>query len=100
MTVSSPPKPQIRRDASLALSLLAIARHGEALPRLLPVDRALSQPDKIRRSQQMRQRPGAVIVDVADKAEFAARPDDARHRRHRRILHKAPLPVPPLRPGI
>ena len=48
----------------------------------------------------MRQRPGAVIVDVADEAEFAAALQEARHRRDRRVLHEAPLPVPPLRPGI
>ncbi len=94
------PKPQIRRHASLALGLPAIARHGVAVPRLLPVGRTFRQPDKIRRASEMRQRPGAVIVDVADEAEFAAWPDCARHRGHRRILHEAPLPVPPLRPGI
>src|SRR5438552_572175 len=95
-----PLESQIRRHPSLALGFLAVARHGVALPRLLPINRALCQPDKIRRAQKMRQCPGAVIVDVADKAEFAARLDDARHRRHRRILHEAPLPVPALWPGI
>ena len=48
----------------------------------------------------MRQRPGAVIVDVADETKFAAGLQHARHRGDRRVLHEAPLPVPPLRPGI
>src|ERR1700761_4286816 len=65
-------KPQITRHASLAFGFSAVARHGVAVPWLAPVVRALGQPAEIRRAQQMRQRPAAVIVDVADKAEFAA----------------------------
>ena len=31
----------------------------------------VAHPAKVRRAQKMRQRPGRVVVDVADKAEFA-----------------------------
>ena len=48
----------------------------------------------------MRQRPGDVVVDVADETEFAVRLQHARHRGDGCILHEAPLPVPPLRPRI
>ena len=48
----------------------------------------------------MRQRPCAVIVDIADEAELAAPLQDARHGGDGCILNEAPLPVPPLRPGI
>ena len=48
----------------------------------------------------MRQCPGAVIVDVADEAKFAAVLQNARHRVHRGVLHEAPFPVPTLRPGV
>src|SRR5947199_7718729 len=48
----------------------------------------------------MRQRPGAVILDVADETKFAVFYENARHCGDARVLHEAPLPVPPLRPGI
>jgi hypothetical protein len=48
----------------------------------------------------MLQRPRAVIVDVGDEAKLAVRLQHPRHRGNRRVLHEAPLPVPPLRPGV
>jgi hypothetical protein len=48
----------------------------------------------------MRQRPGDVIVDIANKAKFARRFQHPRHRGNVCLLHEAPLPVPPLRPWI
>ncbi|MGY3497580.1 hypothetical protein ACVW1B_006999 [Bradyrhizobium sp. USDA 4502] len=81
-------------------ALGAVARHRVVQPWLLPVDRALGEPGEVGRAHQMRQRPGAIVVDVADEAEFAARRQQSCHRSDRRILHEAPLPVPPLRPGI
>src|SRR6185312_1708164 len=98
--LSDPLEPQVIRDAALALGFAAIAGHGVAVPRPAPVVGALRHPAEIRRAQQMRERPGAIIVDVADKAEFAAALQEPRHRFYCRILHEAPLPVPALRPGI
>src|SRR5262249_42923560 len=95
-----PAKSQIGRAASFTRGLLAVARHGVAIPWLAPVGGALCGPDEIARAGEVRQRPGTVIVDVADETEFAAARQHARHRRDGRILNKAPLPVPPLRPGI
>src|SRR3984885_8233393 len=48
----------------------------------------------------MRQRPGAVIVDVADETKFAIRLQRTRHRSDGAVLYEAALPVPPLRPRI
>ena len=48
----------------------------------------------------MRQRPGDVVVDVADETKFAIRFQHARHRGDGGVLHEAPLPVPPLRPRV
>ena len=96
----SPFEPQIRRHAPLALGFLAVARHGVAVPRQAPVVGAFGEPRKIWRAEQMRERPRDVIVDIAHEAEFAAALDHARHRSDRCVLNKAPLPVPPLWPGI
>src|SRR5690349_15603147 len=68
---TDPAEPQIRRYPSLARGLAAVARHGVAVPRLLPIDRALRGPEKIGTAHQVRQRPRAIIVNVADEAEFA-----------------------------
>ncbi|MEY9405744.1 uncharacterized protein (DUF2336 family) [Bradyrhizobium ottawaense] len=91
---------QIRRLPSFARGLSAVARHGVARPLLSEVVGALGKPDEILRTRKMRQRPGAVIVDVADEAEFAVRLQHARHRGDGPVLDEAPFPVPPLRPGI
>ena len=64
-------KPQISRAPPLAFSFAAIARHGVAVPRLSPVGGLLRHPEKIRRARKMRERPGDVIVDIADEAKFA-----------------------------
>src|ERR1700722_15652914 len=48
----------------------------------------------------MGKRPSAIIVDVADKAKFTMRPEHPRQRGDGRVLYEAPLPMPPLRPGI
>src|SRR5260370_989046 len=95
-----PAKPQISRDTAFALGFAAVAGHGVAVPGQAPIAGALGRPDEIARARKMRERPCAVTGDVADEAEFAARPQGARHRGNARILHEAPLPVPPLRPGI
>ncbi len=63
---------QIICDTPFALGFAAVARHGVAVPGQAPIVGALREPAKIRRAQQMPQRPGAVIVDIADEAKFAA----------------------------
>src|SRR6201998_2838278 len=48
----------------------------------------------------MARSPCAIVADIADEAEFAAGPQNPRHGRDGRVLHEAPLPVPPFRPWI
>src|SRR5688500_8583205 len=65
-----PAKYQIGRAPPFAFSLAAVARHRVARPGPAPVVGALGGPGKIRRVLKVPKRPGAVIVDVADEAEF------------------------------
>src|SRR6185437_16931237 len=48
----------------------------------------------------MRQRPRAIIVDIADETKFASRLQRPRHGSDGGVLYEAPLPVAPLRPWI
>src|SRR4051812_7520935 len=73
-------KSEIRRDAALPRGFLSVARHGVAVPGQAPIVGALGGPDEIARMQKMGEGPGAVIVDIADEAEFAAGLQHARHR--------------------
>src|SRR5260370_7935130 len=86
--------------AAFALGFASIARHRVISPRQAPVAGALRGPEKIGRACEMRKRPCAVIADIADEAKFAIRSERARHGGDGCVLHEAPLPVPPLRPGI
>ena len=86
--------------AAFALGFASISRHGVVGPWQAPVVGPLRGPGEIRRPREMRQRPGAVIGDIADEAKFALRSEHPRHGGDGRVLHEAPLPVPPLRPRI
>src|SRR6266550_3171172 len=99
-SLSSAPKPQVRRFAALALGFLAVTRHRVAVPWLQPVDGPLRGPDEIVRAQKMRQRPRAIIVNVAHEPELALRLQHARHCGNGRVLYEASFPMPSLRPGI
>ena len=68
------PKPQIGRVPAFALGFASVARHGVAGPGQPPVGGAFRGPGEIRRARQVRQRPGAVVGDIADEAEFALAP--------------------------
>src|SRR6185312_7839422 len=62
--LSHSPKSQMGGPAPFAFGLAAVARHGEAGPWQAPVVGTLGDPGKVRRAQQMRERPCGVIVDV------------------------------------
>src|SRR4030081_2579128 len=95
-----PSESQIRRAAALAFGLGSVTCRRVVRPWQPPVGGTLRGPDEIARARKMRQRPGTIIVDVADESKLAAWLEDPRHGRDGGVLHKAPLPVPPLRPRI
>src|SRR5436190_17218440 len=79
------PELQIRGNAALALGFATVSRHRVVGPWQPPIRGALGRPDEIRRAVKMRQRPSAVICDIADKSKFAAWLQNARHRGDGRI---------------
>ena len=48
----------------------------------------------------MGQRPRHIVLDIADETKLAIRFERAGHGGDGCVLHEAPLPVPPLRPGV
>src|SRR6266487_450931 len=86
--------------AAFALRFASVSRHRVIGPWQTPIASPLRGPDEIGRAREVLERPGAVIVDVADKAEFTVRFQYSRHRGDAGVLHEAPLPVPPLWPRI
>src|SRR5712671_7937773 len=86
--------------AAFALGFASVARHRVIGPWQAPVISPLRGPDEIGRAREMGERPCAIMVDVADEAKFATWFYDARQGGHACVLHEAPLPMPPLRPGI
>src|ERR1700682_4399342 len=68
--LSDLPEPQIRRVAAFALGFASITRHRVIGPWQTPIGGLLRGPDQIGRAQEMRQRPCAVGVDVADEAKL------------------------------
>src|SRR5947208_11546408 len=98
--VLHPPKDQIARCPPFALGLGFVARGGETVPGQPPVVGALGGPLEVARARDVPQRPGRVVGPIAGEAEFPARPQHARDRGERAILHEAPLPMAALRPRI
>src|SRR5579864_2507772 len=74
---------EIGGGAALALRLAAISRHRIVRPRLAPIGGAFGGPEKIGCARKMRKCPGAIVVDVADKAKFPAFLQYAGHGRNR-----------------
>ncbi len=97
---ADPSKSQIGGAPAFAFGFAAVARHRVPGPGQAPVIGSLRSPDEIRRARKMRQRPCAIIADIADEAKFAAGPQHACHRGDGCVLHETPFPVPSFRPWV
>src|SRR5215213_3516956 len=97
---STAPKRKVAGEAPGAQRLGLIARAGEVRPGLAPVVGAFGGPGEIGRAQQTDQRPRRVIRNIGGEAKFSTRAQNVRQLGNAVVLHEAPLPVPPLRPGI
>src|SRR5258705_13429194 len=91
---------QIAGCAAFALGLGLVPRPGKARPRLAPVVGALRRPCKVARSDQMVERPGRIVRDVAREPELTARPQDTGDRGDALVLHETSFPMPAFRPGV
>src|SRR5262249_35976048 len=95
-----PAENEIRRASPFAFGFCFVAGAGKVRPGVAPVVGAFGGPDKIRRSKNPRERISCVVSDIGRKTQFASRFQDACETAQIVVLDEAPLPVPPLRPGI
>ena len=97
---SAPNESQISGMTPLAQSLGFVARAGPTGPGMQPVPGLSRGPQEIRRTQDARQCPAGIIVDIGGESQFRARPHDPRQPRQQGVGDKTALMVPPFRPRI
>src|SRR5215210_2799349 len=100
MAASAPAEGEVGGRARLAHRPCFVARSGPPVPRLAPVVGTPRRPFEVAGSQDVRERPARVVVNVGGEAELGTRAHDTGEGPQALIGDESPLALTPFGPGI